>query len=268
MDRSAVPSAPSQPPVILSRQPIGQGILVRVHFPQIHTRSRAGQFFQLRCSDGWSPYLRRTLFPAGIEEHVLAFWGEPGSDDGLRFLAQQPLGAALDLVGPLGRGFRITAQERRLLLVAQQPHVSALLCAIGPHLENQGSVGLFLQAASADSLLPPGALPPAVEYYTAIDDGPAGSPALQEALAPALEWADLVCAAGSWGFLRWLKRLVASARLDMGPLYHRGGFAQALAPVPLPCGAGACLACLVDSGRGWHRACVRGPVFDLVDFAL
>jgi hypothetical protein len=80
-----------------------------------------------------------------------------------------------------------------------------------------------------------------------------------------LQWADLVCAAGSLDFLHGLRQQIDEARYGL-----RSGFAQALAPVPLHCGVGACLACLVSSGsdRGWHRACVRGPVFDLTELGL
>jgi hypothetical protein len=78
-----------------------------------------------------------------------------------------------------------------------------------------------------------------------------------------MPWADALATAGSTGFLRRLQRRIDEVR----PQPCRG-FAQAVAPVPLPCGAGACLACLVDTGRGHHRACQRGPVFDLAELTL
>lgn len=240
--------------------------MLRVHFPPLPSARlcQPGQYFLLRCGESWSPYLRQPLFPASIEQDALTFWGDPGQDAGIAWLAAQPDGVRLNLLGPLGRGFSLDSRQRRLLLVAESQRVAPLLALIGPQLDRQGSVGLLLQAPAAPALLPPAALPPAVEYYAVAADGSAGANrSLDEALPRVLQWADAVCAAGSPPFLRRLKGHIEQVRFGL-----QSGFTQVLAPVPLPCGVGACLACLVDTGRGTHRACVRGPVFDLVELAL
>ena len=220
----------------------------------------------LRCGTQWTPYLRRPLFPASIEGRTVTFWGVPAHDDGLAWLALQPEGSILDLLGPFGKGFSIHAHDQRLLLVAEAPYSSPLLALIAPQLARQGGVGFLMEAATAADLLPPALLPPAVEYYTATADQTAGhDPTLDAALDRALPWTDRLCAAGSPHFLHRLKHKISAVR-SAGPAGTlHAGFAQALAPVPLPCGIGACLACLVDTGRGTHRACQRGPVFDLTE---
>ena len=46
------------------------------------------------------------------------------------------------------------------------------------------------------------------------------------------------------------------------------GFALALVESDLACGYGACLACVVPlAGGSLTRACVHGPVFDLLELA-
>lgn len=251
------------PATLLSRSELGPGLLLRLHLPALRD-CQPGQFFMLRAGDGWAPFLRRPLFPAGIDGETLIVWGDPQSDPGIAWLAARPEGAALDLLGPLGRGFSLHRQQRRLLLVAESPCVGPLLALITPHLDGEGNVGLLLEAPSARELLPPATLPPAVEYHTATVDGSAGLHGdLGDMMPRALAWADAVCAAGSASFLRRLKAHIGELRFG-----QRRGFAQALAPAHLACGVGACLCCLTDSGRGQHRACVRGPVFDLVDLAL
>ncbi len=220
----------------------------------------------VRRDSGWTPYLRQALFPARIEGTTVTFWGVPARDAGLAWLAAQPEGSSLDLLGPFGKGFSLHPHDRRLLLVAEAQWAGSLLALIGVQLARQGGVGLLVEASAAEDVLPPALLPPAVEYHTAAADRTTGhDQALDAMLKWALPWADKLCAAGSRGFLSRLKQKVASARSAGPPDTLRGGFAQALAPVPLPCGVGACLACLVDTGRGTHRACQRGPVFDLAE---
>lgn len=249
-----------------SRFELRPGVAVRVQLPATNPICHPGQFFMLRCDAGWAPYLRRPLFPAAIDGRSITFWGIPEHDAGLAWLASQPEGSPLDMLGPLGRGFSVHPQDRRLLLVAEAAYAPPLLALIGPQLARQGSVGLLVEAPTAADLLPPALLPPAVEYHTATTDRSAGHhDTLDAVLDWALPWTDKLGAAGSEPFLRRLKRKVGALR-SAGPADTlRAGFAQALAPVSLPCGLGACLACLVDTGRGIHRACQRGPVFDLTE---
>jgi len=121
--------------------------------------------------------------------------------------------------------------------VAEAPYSSPLLALIAPQLARQGGVGFLMEAATAADLLPPALLPPAVEYYTATADQTAGhDPTLDAALDRALPWTDRLCAAGSTHFLHRLKHKISAVR-SAGPAGTlHAGFAQALAPVPLPCG--------------------------------
>lgn len=250
--------------VLAERTELGHGLLLRVQGARDLLACRPGQFVMLRCGPAWSPYLRRALFPVDVRDDSLALWIDSLADEGLAWLGRRRVGDVLDLIGPLGKGFALQPQQRRLLLVAEAAHVAPLLALMQMQLARQGSVVLLLQGQTAADLLPPGALPPSVEYYTATADGSAGdSDALDALLVRALPWADALAAAGGALFLRRVQRRMGETR----PEPYRG-FAQAIAPVPLPCGGGACLACLVDTGRGHHRACQRGPVFDLTELAL
>lgn len=250
--------------VLAERTELGNGILLRLRDAQANLPCRPGQFLLLRCGPSWTPYLRRALFPVDAQQDTLALWINSLADEGMAWLSRRRVGDVLDLIGPLGKGFSLQPQQRRLMLVAEAAHVAPLLALMQVHLARQGSVVLLLQADTAASLLPPGALPPSVEYYTATGDGSAGDvDVLNVPLAGALPWADALAAAGSASFLRRLQARIG----DLRPVPYRG-FAQVVAPVALPCGSGACLACLVNTGRGYHRACQRGPVFDLTELAL
>lgn len=249
---------------IRTRSELGSSLAIRVSRAEGSWTCQPGQFYLLRTGADWSPYLRRALFPTFIDSTELGFLVAPSPDPGLAWLAAQPVGAALDLVGPQGRGFALPDHQRRILLAAEALSAAALLALIPLALARPASITLLVHAHQRADLLPSSALPPAVEYYTACDDPLPGQPAtLDDELARAVAWTDGLYLAGSPAFLRRARSIVIDARFAM-----TRGFAQAIAPVPLPCGVGACLGCLVDSGRGLHRACVRGPVFDLADLAL
>ena len=156
---------------------------------------------------------------------------------------------------------------------------------------------VLLAAAPSPALMPPPyLLPPEVEYQTAIGDealmgllGYSGenketrdtrhetrdtrhevrrqgdkerSPPLASRVSPSLiAWADQLCAALPDTLLRPLAEAVRTARMRWQP-----GFAQVALAGAMPCGVGACLACLVETRDGWRSRCKDGPVFDLRAF--
>jgi dihydroorotate dehydrogenase electron transfer subunit len=74
-------------------------------------------------------------------------------------------------------------------------------------------------------------------------------------------WAECICIAGDMARYPALARLVQEVRFHPQPR-----FAQALVRVPMPCGVGVCDICRVTTRHGERRACVDGPVFDLMDY--
>ncbi|MEZ4769866.1 MAG: hypothetical protein R2844_15720 [Caldilineales bacterium] len=249
---------------IRSRSDLGNSLAIRVGCDDGWATCQPGQFYLLRAGTSWTPYLRRALFPFFIDPNELGFLIRPGHDIAAGWLAAQPVGSALDLIGPLGKGFVADDQQRRILLAAENSSLAVLLPLIPPALARQASVVVLHHAHRSADLLPASVLPPAVEYYTSCDEPSPGQPStMEDELERALSWADGLFLAGPASFLARTKTSVAAVRFAVNR-----GFAQAVAPAPLRCGVGACLACLVDTGRGRHRACVRGPVFDLGDLAL
>ena len=147
--------------VLESRTVLGNWLRLQVRQTSGQWFCQPGQFFLLRCGDSWSPYLRRPLFPTLGNSDNLTFLIPIGTDSALDWLAGQPLGAPLDLVGPLGNGVSIHAQQRRLLLVGEGAATVSLLALIGPQLDRDASVGLLLQAESRTGLLPAQSAPTA-----------------------------------------------------------------------------------------------------------
>ncbi|MEP7357445.1 MAG: hypothetical protein ABI847_09430, partial [Anaerolineales bacterium] len=176
------------------------------------------------------PLLRVPIFtlPAAGDRHSFYV---PASHPYARLVP----GEALDVLGPVGRGFRLPSQGAGLLVIASA--LERMLPAITAALARGLSVAV---------LAPRGAelLPAAVE----IQRGP-----VNEELA---RWADVVLldVADPQARAQHLRSLAPGRAPD---------FVQALMPTPLPCGVGACQACWVPAGHTRRLACIDGPVFGL-----
>jgi hypothetical protein len=149
-------------------------------------------------------------------------------------------GTILSLHGPLGHGFRLPLDLRRLALAATGEGPARLLPLAEAALSRNAAVTLY-----SDLLLPD--LPTALEAFPLA------------ALPEALTWADFLVVDTP------LKDSAAlGERLGLPPGSQPPCPGQVLVYTPMPCaGFAECGACAVHSQRGWKLACVDGPVFDL-----
>ncbi|MGW8250814.1 MAG: iron-sulfur cluster-binding protein [Anaerolineales bacterium] len=151
-------------------------------------------------------------------------------------------GTQLELRGPLGNGFSLPAEARRVALAALGGTVSRLLPLAKIALRQQIAVSLF-----SDARLPP--LPSELE----------ASPLA--ALGEGLAWADFLAVDLALEELPNLKE-----RLGLNPLIDFQPVGQALILAPMPCaGLADCGVCALHTRRGWKLACKDGPVFRLED---
>lgn len=277
-------------------QPLDGAALLALHLPVgLSQGIGAGRYFLARCgaatpaerAEQWQIYLRRPLFFAGrrqrqsVDESDNApdearndtvadekldptkfdsgeFILPAGNDPGYRWLAAQLPGATVNLIGPLGQGFSLTAQRHNLLLLATPDRAPALLPLIDPLLDRGGRITLVLQTdgKAENPLLP--LLPIAVEVRLAKT-----ASEWQRQLQETIAWSDQICAALPMTTFQPLADAIRRHRFRL-----ESGFAQVLVEADLVCGIGACLACVVPTpDGGYTRACVHGPVFDLTAMA-
>lgn len=236
----------------------------------------AGRFVLARCgaqdaherAEQWSIYLRRPLFVAGQPRSGagdLAYWpfcAPPSSaaDPGYRWLGQLREGDWVNITGPYGNGFASAGAPQRVLLLATPDRWRLLAPVFDETLDRGGQVSLLLiddQPPVVDVAALRSALPLSVELHTL------GRSAWRQELAGSLRWADRLCAALPAEYMAPLADSIRQARLRL-----EAGFASALVDADFACGYGACLSCSVPLGNGsLTRACVHGPVFDLLDLA-
>ncbi len=213
--------------------------------------------------------VRESLFPCAIQDHSFATMVPPGHP-ATRILP----GTAIEVLGPLGRGFRLGEtghSPARLLLMAEVQRLPWLM----PLTQAASGVALVIEAATRGQLPPMTWFPPTLELTLVTLDGSTGylgpleatgaSPTGMERALPRVEeliaWADCICVAAALDRYRNLARLINDIRL-----LPNADFAQALVRIPMPCGVGVCDVCRVRTRHGERRACVDGPVFDLLDF--
>lgn len=208
--------------------------------------------------------LREPLFPSLLDDAGFVVTVMPGHP-----LTRMLPGTEVDILGPLGRGFRID-HPARLLLIAE----ATMLPLLRPLYQAASSVALVVEATTRAQLPPAVQFPLALELTLVTRDGSEGylGPLEQEGPAPTglervgsrlrelIVWAERICLACTPERYPSLAQIVEEVRFQA-----QADFAQALYQVTMPCGVGACDVCRVKTRRGERQACLDGPVFDLLD---
>ena len=207
---------------------------------------RAGQFLMVRAPGE----------PAGMLRHP-AFFSRGGNRAQLLIPPVDPLHlplsallpqSSLDVLGPLGQPYLLSAGARRLLLLAFAEPVAPIV-AISHWAEWQGVATAVIiggeQWQPLVSLLPESA-----------ECGVAGlnSSALEQALL----WADQVVASLPPALFGALAALTSRLRLRLAP-----GFVKVIVARDYLCGLGACGSCALPVPGQHLLSCRDGPLFDL-----
>ncbi|MDJ1160100.1 dihydroorotate dehydrogenase electron transfer subunit [Chelatococcus sp. SYSU_G07232] len=228
------------------------------------TLAEPGQFFHLLCPANGEdkPYLRRPMStyradPAtGTVEFLYKVTGL-----GTRALTALASGDELNILGPLGVGFRLDPAWRTIVVLGR----GVGLATLAPLAEAAHALGIavtaILSARRADLVM-------SAERFAAIgaqvvpvldSDGssePARVAALLDGLAEAGR-ADAVFTCGSNRLFRLAKDVAA----------RRGIAGQVALEQQMACGLGMCFCCVrkfeVDGRLVDRRVCWDGPVFDL-----
>jgi len=195
----------------------------------------------------------------GTVEFVFAVHGK-----GTAWLAGRRAHDPIDVVGPLGRPFKLPAQPAHCVLVGGG-YGAAPLFMLADELRKRGCrVDFVLGAANADRLF--GALDAkrmAASVAFTTDDGSYGERGrVSDVLPEVIERtrADVVYACGPMAMLQAVQRVAGEA-------YDGAGIpAQVAVEEAMACGVGVCMTCVLpvigdDGETRMVRSCVDGPVF-------
>jgi dihydroorotate dehydrogenase electron transfer subunit len=234
---------------------LGAYALIRAREADDAPQPRPGQFYMLSSAERWGggmderPYLPRAFSYARARDGELAFLLE-AVGPGTRRLAELRPGDGLQLVGPLGVGWRPPRPGTRPLLVGGGIGVAPLVC-LQDELGGATAVLLGFRSrafAEAARLF-------AGEPGLATDDGSAG----RQALVTDLLRRELDADPEATVFACGPPPMLEAVRLACA---ERGVPAQLALEAGMACGFGACFGCVVPTRDGYLRLCVDGPVLD------
>ncbi len=218
-----------------------------VALDKAHRSVAPGQFFLARVGESLDPYLREPWVPVRGQGSTLTVERPAG-----RVYAP---GQVVSLIGPVGRPIPVKDSTRSLLLIAFEATPASLLMVAEAALGKGASVVLALLGRAAD--YPFEGLPQELEITRAEELG------RWSERDNVFRWADQVIAVApppyDGPFYSNLLAAVREVRIDVA-----SGAVVGLFQPPMPCGVGACGACLVRCGAEDIPACVEGPAFDLL----
>jgi dihydroorotate dehydrogenase electron transfer subunit len=250
---------------ILSIKKVGAYQAVTVIAPGIPELTRPGHFLAVQVGGAESSMLLRRAFAiydvkdrgvyGGTVEFVFAVHGK-----GTAWLSERRAQDKLDVVGPLGRPFRVPKNPVNVALVGGG-YGSAPLLPLATALRERGCrVDIVLGAGSSDRLFGHmEAKRMADSLVVTTDDGSTGVRGRVSDVLPDLmgrSRTDVVYACGPMAMLRAVSDLAA----------ERGIPCQVAVEESMACGIGVCMTCVLpvvgeDGLTRMVRSCVEGPVF-------
>ena len=244
--------------LVLSNQEVMPGThLIWAEAAQCAAFARPGQFLMVRCDDSCQRLLRRPLsLHSLIPDAVAILFKVVGP--GTRWLAQRRPGDKLELLGPLGNGFRVEPGWQNLLLVAGGLGIAPLAAVASQALVPGRQVTLLLGASQASYLYPTHLLPAGLKIALATEDDSAGQKGpVTDLISAYAAKADAIFACGPVSMYKTLSRLA--------PEILPGKPIQVSLETRMGCGLGGCLSCAIKTSAGMKRVCCDGPVFELRD---
>lgn len=231
-----------------------------------------GQFVMVQAGPRQTPLLRRPFSISSCIREKDQFKGIEllikVVGQGTEQLAQMKTGRELDLLGPLGHGFRFVSNPKHIYLAAGGIGVAPIRFLASTLLERgvpPESCRLFLGGRSKEDLLCRNDFEQlGIAVTVTTDDGSYGDQCLiTDPLESAIERQppDMVYACGPHGMLACVSGIAERTRVPC----------QVSIETLMACGLGACLGCAVESKKdtnAYLHTCVNGPVFNVEDISL
>ncbi|MFH1644903.1 MAG: dihydroorotate dehydrogenase electron transfer subunit [Candidatus Omnitrophota bacterium] len=248
------------------------------------TLPRAGQFFHIKAGTDYDPLLRRPISVHRVSSNpniVEMLYKIVGK--GTHLLSRRSKGTFIDVVGPLGNGFKVPKAQSNFILVAGGIGIAPLVALadelakfrkktitviLGVKTKSHITCKLELEELGAKVVIVTEDGSAGVKGFSSCVledvikqfDLREGSPALKVKNPSSVTISDYRPEAGLYacGPIPMLKEVCKIA--------HRYRIeTQVSLEERMGCGIGACLGCVVNTTSGYKRVCKDGPVFRLED---
>lgn len=239
---------------ILENKPAAENIYSLILALPEAVKIRAGQFADL--SVGGAHLLKRPLAVCKADgEKVTVCYQIRG--EGTKLLSERKAGETLDALLPLGNGFYLKENEKKIALVGGGVGIFPMISVIGEYAAEK-EISAYIGFRNKGAVCGLEELKRAKKLTAVTDDGSFGKKmnAVQAFAADlqAGERPDVVLSCGPLPMLRALKTALEGRDIPCYvSLEERMG-----------CGIGACLVCVCEKTNGEHaRVCKDGPVFEI-----
>lgn len=222
-------------------------------------RVRAGQFGNIAV--GGSHLLRRPIAVCKTDGTEVTFCYQI-KGEGTQKLKTMEAGTRLNVLMPLGNGFFVEENEKKVALVGGGVGTFPLISVLREYGDKK-EISAYIGYRNKGAVCGVEEFEKAKKFVAVTDDGSYGEKmnAVQafEADLKAGNRPDVVLACGPTPMLRALKTLVAKENLNCYvSLEERMG-----------CGIGACVVCVCEKTNGAKaRVCKDGPVFNVDDITI
>lgn len=243
---------------------------------------KPGQFLHIKAGSAYDPLLRRpiSIHRIGSSPNIVELLYKI-EGKGTQLMSRRSKGTYLDIIGPLGNGFKVPKGQSNFILVAGGMGIAPLI-ALADNLARfrKRTITVILGAKTKDFIVCKKELHDiGAKVIVVTEDGSDGEKGLATALLESvIEQFDLRKSAAALAPKRAKGITIAEYRPEVG-LYACGPLsmlkviatitkhytiqAQASFEERMGCGVGACLGCVIQTKTGYKRVCKDGPVFGL-----
>lgn len=244
---------------VVKNEKIAENIYAITFLLDENVQVRCGQFGNIAV--GGSHLLRRPIAICKVDEREVTFCYQI-KGEGTQKLKTIGAGTRLNVLLPLGNGFFVEENEKKVALVGGGVGVFPLISVLREYGKTK-EIAAYIGYRNKGAVCGVEEFEKASKFVAVTDDGSYGEKMnAVQAFAAALEQGDrpdVVLACGPTPMLRALKMLIEKEQIPCYvSLEERMG-----------CGIGACLVCVCDLTNGAKaRVCKDGPVFNALDVTL
>ncbi len=235
---------------------LGEGLYLMVmEAPMIAEKAGCGQFLHISCGEG--TLLRRPIsictWFGSLIRIVFQTKGE-----GTKWLSERRTGDVLDVLGPLGHGFDITALGAKPVFIGGGIGVPPMLACAQKAKEDGTNATAILGFRNENAVILEGDFQKVCETFVTTDDGSyARKGFVTDVLYEQLADCTGIAACGPRIMLKNIAAIAKKAQIPC----------QVSMEERMGCGIGACLvcACTLKDGNGqkyYGHVCKDGPVFN------
>lgn len=240
---------------VVSNEPVAQSTwrIVITCSDEFLKLFRPGQFAHIKIPRAEELLLRRPISISHVDrerKQVHMVYGLVGK--GTTLLSQLAVGETLDVLMPLGNGYRVTDDMKKIWVIGGGMGVAPLRSLPARYPDREYTA--FLGFRSKDFMYSLEEFEKFADTIVMTDDGTCGKKGFcTEALAERLETdrPDVILACGPLVFFKTLARVAGDVPVQVSMEQHMG------------CGVGGCATCVCKIGGEYRRVCVEGPVFDI-----